>query len=75
VLRQAEGAALLAQQVAREANVLAYNDVFVFIAVLATTAFVLTFGRWIVVYRIQGINPLAEDIAAMQRLRQAAQNG
>lgn len=75
VLRQAEGVAQLAQQVSREANVLAYNDVFVFIAVLATTAFVLTFGRWIVVYRIQGINPLAEDIAEMQRLRQARMDG
>jgi len=34
-LRTAEGAALLSQRVTREANVLAYNDVFVIIAVLA----------------------------------------
>jgi MFS family permease len=35
VLRSAEGAAILAQQVAREANVLAYNDVFLLVGVLA----------------------------------------
>jgi hypothetical protein len=34
-LRTAEGAALLSQRVTREANVLAYNDVFLIIAVLA----------------------------------------
>jgi len=34
-LRNAEGAALLSQRVTREANVLAYNDVFMTIAVLA----------------------------------------
>ncbi|UYY57942.1 MFS transporter [Sphingomonas sp. S2-65] len=34
-LRQAEGAAILAQQASREANILAYNDVFLLIAVIA----------------------------------------
>ena len=34
-LRTAEGAALLGQRVTREANILAYNDVFLVIAVLA----------------------------------------
>ncbi len=34
-LRTAEGAALLAQQVSREANILAFNDVFLLIGVLA----------------------------------------
>ncbi len=34
-LRAAEGTALLAQQVAREANILAYNDVFLVVGVLA----------------------------------------
>jgi len=34
-LRQAEGAALLAQQASREANILAYNDVFLLIAAIA----------------------------------------
>lgn len=35
VLRQAEGAAILAQQATLEANVLAYNDVFLLIAAIA----------------------------------------
>lgn len=40
VLRTAEGAALLSQQVTREANILAYNDVFLLVGVLAIlTAF------------------------------------
>jgi len=74
VLRQAEGVALLGQQVTREANILAYNDVFMVIAVLATLAFLLTGMRWIH-YRIHGINPLAEDMAALQRMREAKANG
>lgn len=35
VLRQAEGGAILAQQATREANILAYNDVFLLIAAIA----------------------------------------
>ncbi len=38
VLRSAEGAALLAQQVSREANILAYNDVFLLLGVLSCLA-------------------------------------
>ena len=34
-LRQAEGAAILAQQASREANIMAYNDVFLLIAAIA----------------------------------------
>jgi hypothetical protein len=34
-LRQAEGVLLLGQQVTREANILAYNDVFLMIAIAA----------------------------------------
>ena len=37
-LRQAEGGALLAQQVTREANVLAFNDVFLVVGVFACVA-------------------------------------
>jgi MFS family permease len=37
-LRSAEGAAILAQQATREANILAYNDVFLLIGVLAIMA-------------------------------------
>jgi hypothetical protein len=39
-LRSAEGAALLARTVAREANILAYNDVFLLIGVLAMLTFI-----------------------------------
>jgi MFS family permease len=39
-LTSAEGTALLARAVAREANILAYNDVFLLIGVLATLTFV-----------------------------------
>jgi hypothetical protein len=38
-LRTAEGAALLSQQATREANVLAYNDVFLVIAIMAFLLF------------------------------------
>ncbi|GAU82682.1 MFS transporter [Bosea sp. BIWAKO-01] len=38
-LLNAEGVALFAQQASREANILAYNDAFLLIAVLAGTAF------------------------------------
>jgi hypothetical protein len=38
-LRSAEGAALVSQQVAREANLLAWNDVFLIISVLASLLF------------------------------------
>ena len=73
-LRQAEGVLLLGQQVTREANILAYNDVFLVIAVLASVAFLATGTRW-VYYRINDINPLAEDMAALQRMREAKANG
>jgi MFS family permease len=39
-LRQAEGAALLAQQATREANILAYNDVSLTIAAIAVLTFI-----------------------------------
>ena len=72
-LRQAEGAALLGQQVTREANILAYNDVFLAIAVLALLVFIWLGSRWVML-RVRGINPLAEDFAAFARVREEAQN-
>jgi len=42
-LRSAEGAALLSQATTREANVLAYNDVFRLVAVLAALTFLYLF--------------------------------
>jgi MFS family permease len=68
-LRQAEGAALLGQQITREANILAYNDVFLAIALLAALVFVWLGTRWVRL-RVRGINPLAEDLAAFARMRE-----
>jgi MFS family permease len=52
VLRGAEGAALLAQQATREANILAYNDVFLLVGVLAVAAALWgLFIRWSMVRR------------------------
>jgi len=45
VLRSASGAGTLAQQVAREANILAFNDVFLLVGVLAVLA--ALWGLWI----------------------------
>jgi MFS family permease len=70
-LRQAEGAVLFAQQVSREANIMAYNDVFFLIGILATLVFVWLGSRWIYL-RVRGINPLADELAAMQRMREKA---
>lgn len=47
VLRQAEGVTALAQQVTREANVLAFNDVFLLIGILSTLTFVWLFALYI----------------------------
>jgi predicted MFS family arabinose efflux permease len=67
-LRQAEGVGLLTQQVTREANVLAFNDVFLLLASLAGVALLLVGGRWLQLRR-RGVNPLAEEMAAIQRMR------
>lgn len=71
-LRQAQGAQLLSQQVTREANILAFNDVFLLIAALAAIAFCYLAGRWLYL-RWRGINPLAEELAALQRMRTSQQ--
>ena len=67
VLRQAQGSRLLAQQITREANILAFNDVFMVVGVLASVALLWLGGRWIYL-RINKINPFAEDLAALQRM-------
>ncbi len=67
VLRQAQGAGLLAQQVTREANILAFNDMFLLIAILSGLAFAWLGGRWLYL-RIKGINPLGAELLALQRL-------
>ncbi|MDE8650889.1 MFS transporter [Novosphingobium album (ex Liu et al. 2023)] len=70
-LRGAEGAALLAQQVAREANILAYNDVFLLVGILSLL--VLLWGLLI----RRGIRLRGEDspIILLQRRLQAASGG
>ena len=73
-LRQAEGAQLLGQQVTREANILAFNDVFFVIAALAAATFVLLFARWLY-FRVNRINPLAAELAALQKMRAPKTDG
>lgn len=68
-LRQGQGAVLLAQQVSREANVMAYNDVFLLIGVLASVALLWLGGRWLLLRR-RGINPLANELAALAKMRE-----
>ncbi len=63
-----QGLALLTQQVTREANILAYNDVFRLFAALAMVAFVYLAGRWLYLWWYQ-INPLADELAALQAMR------
>lgn len=67
-LRAAQGTALLGQQITREANILAYNDVFMVIAGLAMFCLVWLGGRWLFLKR-RGINPLAAELAAMAKMR------
>lgn len=68
ILRQAQGVALLGQQTTREANILAFNDVFLLIAVLAAVALLLVGGRWLHLRR-NGINPIGAELAEIQRMR------
>lgn len=67
-LRQGQGVTLLTSQATREASILAFNDVFLTIAVLAGLVFLWLGGRWLWL-RLRGINPLAEDMAAIQRIQ------
>lgn len=72
VLRTAEGAALLSQQVTREANILAYNDVFLLVGVLA----VLTAIWGLMISRaIRRRNEPSPVILLVQRLQAQAGQG
>ena len=71
MLRQAEGAVLFGQQVTREANILAFNDVFTGVGILAVLVVLWLGGRWVWL-KMHGINPLAEELAAMQKMRENA---
>ncbi|CAN5244764.1 MFS transporter [soil metagenome] len=67
-LRAAEGAALLSQQATREANILAFNDIFLLVGCLALITLVWIGVRQARMY-ITGVNPMAEPLAAMARMR------
>lgn len=67
-LRSAEGAALLSQQVTREANVLAFNDIFLVVGVLACLTLLWIGTRQLRMY-ITGVNPMAGPLEAMARMR------
>jgi hypothetical protein len=69
-LRSAEGTATLSQQVTREANVLAYNDIFLMAFVLACLTLLWISARLLRIY-ITGENPMAESVASMARARAA----
>ena len=69
-LRGAEGGALLSLQVSREANILAYNDVFLAIGLLACLAFVWGVLIQLRIWRQGETSPiiqLAERMAAAQK--------
>ncbi|WP_218036448.1 MFS transporter [Sphingobium sp. EM0848] len=70
-LRQAEGNILLGQQVAREANILAFNDVFALVGGLATLALLYLLARWCY-FKWMGITPLGKELAALAAMRNKA---
>ncbi len=67
-LRSAEGAVLLARQVAREANILAYNDLFMVIGILASLLFLWGVSIEVRMRRRGEVSPIvlfAQQAAAM----------
>lgn len=68
-LRGAEGAAILAQQVTREANILAYNDVFLLIGVLAVCAVIWSIG---IRYSIRKRGEISPVILLQQKMQEQA---
>ncbi|GEN98686.1 MFS transporter [Novosphingobium sediminis] len=67
--RSAEGGALVAQQVAREANILAFNDVFMLVGMLAVLTSLWGIGIRISIWRRHETSPV---ILLQQRMAQAA---
>jgi hypothetical protein len=68
-LRSAEGIALLSQQVTREANILAYNDVFLLVGVLAI---LVTIWGFLITRSIRRRNEPSPVLLLLQRLQQQA---
>jgi len=76
VLRSAQGAALLGQRVTREANVLAFNDVFLIISVLAFLLFLWGVSIELKMRRRGEISPIVQFAqAAAKQLAAAQQEG
>lgn len=71
VLRGAVAGSQVVREAAREATILAFNDVFFVIGTLSALAFILLFVRW-ARDRRRGHNPLAKELEALQKMR--AQN-
>lgn len=71
-LRGAEGAALLSLQVTREANILAFNDVFMLIGILACLAFIWGIGIQFRMWRLGERSPIVQLAEAMQAAAAAA---
>jgi MFS family permease len=70
--RSAQGLALLARQVAREANILAFNDVFFIVGVLASVALISTLLIRLSMHRRGEISPI---IALQQRMQAPSAEG
>lgn len=66
-LRSATAGAGVVQEAAREAAILAFNDVFFVIGSLAGLVFLFMFARWLYDRR-RGFNPLARELQALQQM-------
>lgn len=72
-LQQTAASAQIAREASREAAVLAFNDVFFLIGMLASIAFAAVFIPWLH-NRISGRNPLAAELAFLEKMRGKTQN-
>jgi MFS family permease len=68
-LRSAEGAAILAQQATREANILAYNDVFLLIGILAILAVIWSIS---IRYSIRRRGEISPVLLLQQKMQEQA---
>jgi MFS family permease len=69
-LRGAEGVALLGQQVAREANILAFNDVFLLVGVLAI---LMAIWGYVIRWSIRRRGEISPVVLLQRQLQQTAQ--
>lgn len=72
-LQQTAASAQISREASREAAVLAFNDVFFLIGMLASIAFAVVFIPWLH-NRIRGRNPLAAELAFLEKMRGKTQN-